>query len=436
MPKFYNSPSGVRDVLPDDHDFFTFIKKVVRHRFRQSGFRRISPALFEDRGVFERAYGENSGLLSDLYDFEDRQGRSLALRSDIITGVVRSFIQHEMDQGPLPVELYFIERCFRQQKISQRNQREFWQFGSMILGEKDPSVDAQVIYLAHRILSDLRIREHVTLKVSTVGSAEDRKAYSDALANFYLGKERSLSLESREKLQQKRYFDLLSPTNEDEAILLEMAPKITDFLSPESKQFFEDVLMYLDTFDIEYKIDNTIPRSVDNASHTIFEFDEGASGTKLVSGSRSDELIQKMGGGNYGSVGFAAGVERLIAFMKKNDLDVPHKDELQIFVAATGPKAKKYALPILVDLREHGFHAVGVLGKTSMNEQLKRAERFNVPYAVIMGDIEVKKDMVLVRDMKSGTSKPMKIDKLIPYLDAQLGAPAVLDTTKDFLGHN
>ena len=122
--------------------------------------------------------------------------------------------------------------------------------------------------------------------------------------------------------------------------------------------------------------------------------------------------------------------------MNRHNLDVPHKDYLQIFVAATGgPIAKKSALPILVKLREHGFHAVGVLGKTSMQEQLKRAEKFKVPYAIIIGDLEVKKKKIILRDMKSGKSEEIQLDKMLDHMDKLLGAPKALDSTVDFLGH-
>jgi histidyl-tRNA synthetase len=121
--------------------------------------------------------------------------------------------------------------------------------------------------------------------------------------------------------------------------------------------------------------------------------------------------------------------------MKEQGIDVPHKDYLQIFVAATGPKAKKLALPTLIKLREHGFHAVGVLGRSSIQGQLEKAQKFNVPYTLLMGDLEIKKNQVIIRDMKSGKQEWIEIEEIIPYMDKILGAPKKLDTTTDFLGH-
>jgi len=273
------------------------------------------------------------------------------------------------------------------------------------------------------------------LKINTIGNEEDRQKFIDALEDFYSGKERSLSPRGREKFEQKKFFELLNPTTENEEILAKMAPKITDFLSDESRDFFDQTLAYLNSFGIEYTIDPGLIRPLDYYSHTTFEFREKGSKNKVLVGGRYDGLIKKMGGSDLGGCGFAAGIERIISMMEVQGVAVPKKDTLQIFVAATGLIAKKHALPILVKLREHGFHAVGVLGKTKMEEQLKRAEQFGVPYTILMGDLEIKKNEVIVRDMSKGRSKTISADDIIPHMEKLLGGPTKLDSTKDFLGH-
>lgn len=436
MPKQFKAPAGTQDILPAEHDYFTFVKKVIRHRFRQSGFRRISVPIFEEAELFNTTLGSSSEIIQkEMYSFADRHGREFALRPEITSGVVRAFVENKMNEQPLPVELFYFGKCFRFERPKSRTQRAFWQFGAEVLGESDPSIDAQVMYLGHRILSDLGIRDACELRINTIGSLDDRKKYLDALANFYAGKERSLSPESREKLEQKKYLALLNPQNEDEEILVKMAPKITDFLSPESREFFDETLAYLNSFGIQYSIDPTLVRPVEYYSHTVFEFVEKKTHHKIMVGGRYDGLIEKLGGPALGASGFAAGAERVIDLMKRCGTDVPHKDYLQIFVAATGPVAKKYALPILIKLREHGFHAVGVLGKTSMQKQLERAEKFGVPYSVLVGDLEIKKEKFLLRDMKTGKTTEVPMKKMLDHMDKLLGAPKALDSTVDFLGH-
>ncbi|PID70835.1 histidine--tRNA ligase [bacterium DOLZORAL124_38_8] len=427
----YKAPIGTQDILPNDHDYFTYVKKIIRYRFRQAGFRRISTPVFEETNTFHNALGVDTDIIKrELYSFDDPRGKeSLSLRPELTTGIVRSFIEQELYKGPLPVELYSLGRCFRFERPQSRTKREFWQFGAEILGESDPAIDAQLIYLAYRILSDLGLSEHCELKINTIGNPEDRQKFIDALANFYSGKERSLSLRLREKLEQGDYLALLNPTTENEEILAKMAPKITDFLSPDSKEFLNQTLSYLNTFGIEYTIDPGLIRPIDYYSHTTFEFREKAAHrNKILVGGRYDGLMKKMNGEDLGGCGFAAGLERVIALMKAHEIPVPKKDTLQIYVAATGVLAKKEALPILVKLREHGFHAVGVLGKTRMEDQLARATKFNVPYSLVMGDVEIRKGEVIVREMKRGRSTTIKIEDIIPHME-KLFKDVQLDNT-------
>lgn len=423
-PKKFKAPTGTADILPDDHDYFSYLKKVVRHRFRQCGFRRIETPIFEETAAFERALGTDSEIIKrEMYSFADPRGRDFSLRPEMTTGVVRSFVERGLEEEALPAELYYFGRCFRFERPQSRTQREFWQFGCEVLGESDPAIDAQVIYLGYRILADLQLIEHCELKVNTFGTPEDRERYIAALENFYTGKERSLTPEGKERLIQKKYLHLITdPRSEDEAVLAEMAPKITEFLSTESQEFFDQTLSYLNTFGIEYTIDPTLIRPLQYYSHTVFEFRIKDSRQKLLVGGRYDGLLKNMGASkSLGGCGLSGGMGRIMQFMRDLGIEVPHKDTLQIFVAATGPVAKKHALPVLVKLREHGFHAVGVHGKTSMENQLTRAQQFKVPYALLMGDLEVKKKEIIVRNMESGRSETIAVDNIIEHMVKLLG---------------
>lgn len=392
--------------------------------------------MFEETEVFLRSLGETNDITArELYSFKDRQGREYTLRPEITTGIMRSFIEHEMQLEALPKELYYIEPCFRFERPNARTKRQFWQFGAEVLGESDPSIDAQMMYLGHRILKDLGLDAICELKINTIGSPSDRKEFFEAIANFYSGKERSLTPESQEKLAQKKYLELLDPKSEDEEILVQMAPKITDFLSDESRQFFNEVQAYLNSFGIKYILDYSLTRPLEYYTNTVFEFHEVGNKNKVLVGGRYDGLMEKMGGPNLGGTGFAAGVDRIISLMKTEGIEVPEKDRLQIFLAATGPIAKKHALPILIKLREHGYHAVGVLGRTSMQEQLERATKFHVPYTLLMGDLEVKKQQIIVRDMENGKQVWIDQNKILEHMDNLLGKQLNLDTTNDFLGH-
>src|SRR3989338_4542060 len=161
MSEAFQRPKGVHDILPGDHEYFTFIKKVVRHRARQSGFRRISTPIFEFTDVFKRSIGDDTDIVEkEMYTFEDRKGRSLTLKPEGTAGVVRAYIQHGMHTWPQPVELYYIEPHFRYDRPQRGRYRQFLQFGFEVIGEGDPALDAQIIFLAHQINTDLGIADY------------------------------------------------------------------------------------------------------------------------------------------------------------------------------------------------------------------------------------------------------------------------------------
>lgn len=433
-PRF-TSPIGTYDLLPIHHHYFNFVKSILKYRFRQAGFKRIDLPVFEDAELFHESLGVETDIIKrELFTFDDPRGKnSYSLRPELTTGIVRAFIEHEMYKDALPVELYSIGRCFRFERPQSRTKREFRQIGCEILGETDPAIDAQIIYLGYKILSDLNIIDRCELKINTIGNKEDRAKFLSALENFYSGKERSLSPQSREKLEQKKYLELLNPLTENEEILASMAPKITDYLSPQSKAFFEQMLTYLNSFGIEYTMSPGLVRPLDYYTHTVFEFREKNSKNKILVGGRYDGLIKKLGGPDLGGCGFAAGAGRIIDLMKEQGVEIPYKEDLQIFVAATGIIAKKEALPLLVALREHGFNAVGVLGKTKMEEQLDRARKFNVPYTILMGDLEVKNNEVIVRDMDKGKSTKVPFDGIVKYMEELLGKPQKFESIDDYI---
>ena len=167
----YQTPKGVHDILPVDHEYYTYIKKVIRHRLRQAGFRRISTPIFEFTDVFQRTLGETTDVVSkEMYTFQDRKGRSLTLRPEGTAGVVRSYIQNNMQALAQPVQLYYIEPFFRYDRPQKGRYRQFWQLGVEVIGESDPALDAQVIQLAMIVLKDLGIDHLFTLQLNSIGT--------------------------------------------------------------------------------------------------------------------------------------------------------------------------------------------------------------------------------------------------------------------------
>lgn len=419
----FQNPKGLHDILPADHEYHTFVKKVVRHRARQAGFRRITTPVLEYTDVFKRSIGENSDIVSkEMYTFQDRKERSLTMKPEGTAGMVRSFIQNGMNQWPQPVMLYYFEPHFRYDRPQKGRYRQFWQFGFEILGESDPALDAQLILLFHKINRDLGIDKVVTLQLNTIGTAESRARYVQALQDYYVGKERSLCEDCKTRVSVNP-LRLLDCKQEDCRILAELAPAMKDYLDKESADFHEELKGYLDEVGIEYQENPKLVRGLDYYSKTVFEFwdkDEGAQNA-IGGGGRYDGLVELMGGQPTPAVGFAAGVERIIANMKREKIRVPSKDDLHVFVAQLGKEAKKKCLPLINALHEAGIKTMGALGKGSINEQLRIANKFKVLYTVLIGITEVREGTAIIRDMSKGQQQTVKMDKVVGKLIKLLG---------------
>ncbi len=411
------SPENLRDILPDEHVYATFIKKVFRHRCRQSGYRRITPSILEKKELLEMVLGKSSSIYNKLY--VDKIDGENVLRPDLMPGLIRAYIQNECKKLPKPVELYSIEEVYRykgeEKKLTQHIQME----GSVI-GEEDAAMDAQVIYLAHKILKDLGIRDSVVLKINNLGSKECQYHYKEELKNFYYGKEHVLGDEGI-KLLESNPIRLLSSKNEDLAILAQLAPKFENSLDEYSVKNYNTVKSYIEELDIEYEESPILIGKTDNHTNTIFSFVSKDTGATIISGGRYNWIIEKLTGEYIPALGFSGNFDKIIELMKKEEIYIKSKDTVDVFVAQLGMEAKKKCLPIMMKLREVGVHAIGALGKGSMKEQLAIADKFKASWTILMGQIEVLEGIAIIRNMAAGSQEIVQYDELVEEIIQRLG---------------
>lgn len=417
------TPQGIHDILPKDHEFFTFIKKVVRHRCRQAGFRRITTPILEYTEVFDRSIGEDTDIVSkEMYTFLDKSGRSLTLKPEGTAGAVRSYLQNGMKELPQPVELYYIEPHFRYDRPQKGRYRMFWQIGVEIIGESDPALDVQCIFLAYKMFKDLGVADRFTLQLNNIGSQKSRIKYKEALVNYYTGKERNLCEDCQRRMHTNP-LRLLDCKVEDCQILAQLAPKFADYRIPEDQEFHKLVKEFLDEIGIAYVENPQLVRGLDYYTQTVFEFWDKETGSQnaVGGGGRYDGLVEQMGGEPTPAVGFALGIERIIAHMKAANVRVPSKDEVHIFVAQLGDEAKKKCLLLIDELRERGVRTVGALGKGSMKAQMRLADKFKVPYCLILGATEVREGVIIVRDMSKGIQHSVPMGKVVDEVVGLIG---------------
>lgn len=422
-PEKIQSARGMRDILPDEHSYFTIIKKVVRHRARQAGFRRITTPVLEDRGLFQRSVGEGTDIVDkELFTLTTASGTELGLKPEGTAGVVRAYLEHGMASLPQPVEFYYIEPHFRHDRPQKGRFRQFNQFGFEVIGEHDPAIDAQLIQIAWHIFTDLKIADRLSLQINTIGSSSDRQNYIEALRDYYTGKERNLCDTCRARLE-KNPLRLLDCKEEDCRILAGLAPKITNHISAEAKDYYAKVKELLASVGIPFTENTSLVRGLDYYTDTVFEIWDASTGAQnaVGGGGRYDSLVEQLGGAPTPACGFAVGMERVVAHMQDAGLEVPNKDHVQVFVAQLGWEAKKEAMKILSRLRELGVHTLGALGTASMKNQLSKADRFGVDYAVIVGEVEVREGRAIVRDMAAGKQEIISLASVVDEVVRKIG---------------
>jgi histidyl-tRNA synthetase len=421
------SPEGCHDILPLDHVYHNLIKKVIRRRCRQAGVSRITPCVFENSDLFVRAMGESSDVArKELFLLEpkgEKKNIQYALRPELTAGIVRAYIEHGMASLPSPVRLYAFESVFRYDRPQKNRYRQFYQWSTEIIGERDPGLDAQMIHLAFQVLKDLKIEKNVVVLINTLGQEKERQKFKEALVNYFYGKERNLCPDCQERLL-KNPLRILDCKQEDCQILAENAPKMDQFFSEDTKEYFAEVLELLDAVSVPYKITPSLVRGLDYYTDTVFEIvdtEEKGQQTSLIAGGRYDGLVEELGGISTPAFGFAMGVNRVENRLQDFGFRVPVKDKIHVYVAQLGALAKKQALKLLEELHNVGIYSMGAMGTPSLKAQLKNADKFDADYAVIMGQIEVQEGVVILRNMKEGSQETIPYSDCVKTLISYLG---------------
>ena len=396
MAAKHQAPKGTFDVLPADEAARAAVSGAARERLRAAGYARIETPIFEDTGLFERGVGESTDIVrKEMFTFDDQGGRSVTLRPEGTAPICRAYIEHGMHRLPQPVKLAYEGPFFRYERPQEGRFREFNQIGAEAIGSASPLVDAELIILLDRILTDVGIPD-AELLLSSLGSPEARADYRDELRGFLRDHESDLSDEVRERIDSNpmRAFD---SDHAGTRAVMENAPQMLDRLGGEDAEHFAAVRELLDEAGVAYTLDGSLVRGLDYYNRTVFEFtcDRLGAQSGLGGGGRYDGLVELLGGPATPAVGWAAGVERILLAMETR----PEPEPIDVFVVTGGDRAAASAL--VRRLRDDGLAADLDLAERSFKGQMKQADRSGARHALILeGDGTAK-----LRDMSSGDQR-------------------------------
>ncbi|MCB0957463.1 MAG: histidine--tRNA ligase [Ilumatobacter sp.] len=416
MPEFQTSP-GMRDILPPESARWRRFVEVFAQVCESAGYGQVIPPLLEDLGVFQRIGDATDVVSKEMYDFEDKGGRHVALRPELTASVCRAFVQHK---PVVPWKVWYAGSMFRYEKPQRGRYRQFDQVGIEVLGADDPYLDVEVIALGWEFYKALGLQQ-VNLLVNSLGEPDDRARYVAALTAHFEANLDALSPESRVTLQ-KNPLRVLDSKREQDAPLVAAAPHIADFYSAESAAHFEGVQAGLRALGIPFTIDAKLVRGLDYYRRTTFEYQGGtldSAQNALGGGGRYDGLVESLGGQPTPGVGFALGLDRtLLACEDEGVFSAPPQD-VDVFVVDTTGGLE--ALRLTADLRAAGIRADRAYENRSMKSQMKVADRSGAAVALIVGTNELEEGTVVVRPLRQhdtdrGAQTAVARTDLIPHL--------------------
>jgi histidyl-tRNA synthetase len=408
---------GTQDMLGEQQLRFQHVVDTFERVRKLYAFQRVEVPVFEATAVFARSLGETTDVVSkEMYTFEDRGGDSVTLRPEFTAGIARAYLTDGWQQyAPLKVVTH--GPLFRYERPQKGRFRQFHQLDAEVIGAAEPAADVELLVMADQLLRELGVSDGVTLQLNTLGDAETRTAWRDALVRHFEAHRGELSEESLARLT-KNPMRILDSKDPRDRPIADAAPSIDDFLTSEAGAFFEAVTKGLRAAGVQWQRNARLVRGLDYYRHTAFEFVTdrlGAQGT-VLGGGRYDGLIENLGGPPTPAVGWAAGIERLAML-----IEGPKPAHPFASVIPVGASAEARAIAIIADLRREGL-SVDMPYRGNMKRRLSKANSQGAEYAIILGDEELADESAILKKLRTGEQKVIPLAKLTATMWAQMMA--------------
>ena len=408
-----NAPRGTKDILPEQIGNWLYIENKIREICKNYGYEEIRTPTFEHTELFQRGIGEGTDVVDkEMYTFTDRGNRSITLRPENTASVVRAYLQNKLYAAGNLVKLFYIGSMFRYDRPQAGRLREFHQFGIEALGEQSPAVDAEIILLAWDFLKSLGL-DDLKLKINTVGCPKCRPVYRQKLQHYFSENIEELCDDCKHRLL-KNPLRILDCKIDGGKEFIEDAPKIETCLCNECREHFSAVQKLLQASEVNFEIDPRLVRGLDYYTKTAFEIQYLPLGAQsaVAGGGRYDGLIEEIGGAPTPGIGFAAGIERILIALEKQNLLQAEKNNFNAFIVAVGAEAEILGFKLLTELRRKNVSVTMDFAKRSIKAQMKQAAKSGAKFALIIGDEEIKNSFVTVKNLETSAQESISFENV------------------------
>ncbi|HTZ19101.1 MAG TPA: histidine--tRNA ligase [Dissulfurispiraceae bacterium] len=396
----YSGLKGMEDILPPDIAIWQAVESAARDLFRRYGFQEIRVPILESTDIFIRGIGEATDIVEkEMYTFADKGSRSVTMRPEGTAPVVRCFVEKGLQTQPSPQKYFYTGPMFRYERPQKGRFRQFYQIGAEAFGVARPTMDAEMIIMLNNLLETIGMSD-LNCELNSIGCAECRPVYRKALLDFF-GDKLAEYCPDCQRRYETNPLRILDCKVERCAALRQGAPAVTDYLCEDCRTHFHELQSILDSFKVPYTLNPNLVRGLDYYTKTTFEVTSEHLGAQkaVAAGGRYDRLVEEFGGPETPAIGFAIGMERLVALLKeKKGIDVPAP---KFFIATLGREADMEGFRITESLRRQGIWAEQGYGGSSLKSQLRRADRLGAEFALIIGENELKAGRVQWKNLKN-----------------------------------
>lgn len=406
---------GFHDILPEDTPKWDFLVRSARETLEAFGFHEIVPPVMERTELFERGIGELTDIVEkEMYTFQDKGGETLSLRPEATAGILRAVVEHSLLRQDPVLKLYTIGPMFRRERPSKGRFRQFFQVDAEVIGDDSPRTDAESILVAYRIMENIGA-QGLMMEVNSVGCPTCRAAYREVLRNYLAQHLGSLCDDCRRRYERNP-LRVLDCKAERCMEIAAQAPLIGDHLDEPCRAHFDAVTRSLDLVRVPYRVEPRMVRGLDYYTRTAFEIvhEELGRSKAVGGGGRYDNLIKELGGPEVSGIGFAIGLERLSMGMSDNDPRYARSTD--VYVAPVGESALDTCFAVANELRRAGLSCEARYAAKSLKSHMRTADRCNARRVIMIGDDELARNEVTVRDMTTKNQTRVRMDELVNFL--------------------